>query len=169
VEIRPARAEDAASLACVHVATWQAAYTHVFGTERLAGIEAERRVQAWERSLREPAAHDAVFVAVEQDAGIVGFASVGSCRDGPHVPGGELYALYVLPEEWGTGIGTALHAAGLDALRSAGYEEAILWVLEDNPRARRFYEREGWRADGGRRTSEYLGVETTEVRYRTVL
>ena len=86
MEIRPARVEDAAPLARVHVATWQAAYEHVFGAERLAAVEAERRVQAWERSLREPAADDAVFVAEVEDAGLVGFASVGSCRDGPDTP-----------------------------------------------------------------------------------
>jgi len=169
VEIRRARVEDAAPLARVHVATWQAAYEHVFGAERLAAVGAERRVQVWERSLREPAAHDAVFVAEVEDAGLVGFASVGSCRDGPDTPGGELYALYVLPEAWGSGAGSALLAAGMTALRGAGYDEAILWVLEDNPRARRFYEREGWRPDGGRRTGEHLGVRTVEVRYRIAL
>jgi len=52
------------------------------------------------------------------------------------------------------------------ALRESGYREVILWVLEDNPRARRFYEREGWALDGGRKEDEFLGVQVTEVRYR---
>jgi hypothetical protein len=39
-------------------------------------------------------------------------------------------------------------------------------VLEDNPRARRFYEREGWEHDGGRKDDELLGVTVSEVRYR---
>ena len=169
MKIRPARVEDAAPLARIHVATWRAAYAHVFGAERLAAIEAERRVQAWERSLRDPAPHETVLVAEDTAGGLIGFASVGSCRDGPEAPGGELYALYVLPEAWGSGAGTALLAAGIDSLRAAGYDNAILWVLEDNPRARRFYEREGWLPDGGRRTSEHLGVETVEVRYTIVL
>ena len=42
-------------------------------------------------------------------------------------------------------------------------------MLEDNPRARRFYEREGWVLDGERKGDEFLGVAVTEVRYRRLL
>ena len=60
-------------------------------------------------------------------------------------------------------------AAAIAALRARSFVTASLWVLEDNPRARRFYEREGWRLDGGRRKEEFLGVEISEVRYRVTL
>ena len=46
------------------------------------------------------------------------------------------------------------------------YDEATLWVLEDNPRARRFYELAGWRPDGARKADEWFEVSATEVRYR---
>jgi hypothetical protein len=55
-----------------------------------------------------------------------------------------------------------------DALCEAGYDEAIL-MLEDNPRARRFYEREGWTLDGARKEDEFLGLTVAEVRYRIQL
>jgi hypothetical protein len=51
-------------------------------------------------------------------------------------------------------------------LRGEGFREAILWVLEDNPRTRRFYERAGWQADGGSQEEEWLGTTVREVRYR---
>jgi hypothetical protein len=57
----------------------------------------------------------------------------------------------------------------LTALRGRGYLEAILWVLDDNPRARRFYEREGWALDGERKVEPHLGVDVAEVRYRISL
>jgi RimJ/RimL family protein N-acetyltransferase len=60
-------------------------------------------------------------------------------------------------------------AAALGALRASGFATASLWVLEDNPRARRFYEREGWRHDGAKREEEFLGVPISEVRYRIEL
>jgi GNAT superfamily N-acetyltransferase len=69
-----------------------------------------------------------------------------------------------VPEAWSSGAGAALMASALEALRS--YSSATLWVLADNPRARRFYEREGWVLDGGRREEEILGVDVAEVRYR---
>lgn len=93
---------------------------------------------------------------------MVGFASCGEGRD--PVGEGELYAIYALPEAWGSGVGSALMTAALEALRANGFATASLWVLEDNPRARRFYEREGW-TRGGRREEEVLGIPITEVGY----
>ena len=161
--VRRAVVADAAAIAGVHTRTWQAAYEHVFGAERLAAIDVSRRVAGWERGL---AAGETVFVA-EDGGWIVGFASVGASRDLEGV--GELYAIYALPEAWGTGAAAALAQAGVAALRNAGFAEAVLWVLEDNPRARRFYEREGWILDGGRKEDEFLGVCVPEVRYRITL
>ena len=70
---------------------------------------------------------------------------------------------------WGDGSGPALLAASLDALRASGFATASLWVLEDNPRARRFYEREGWAVDGGQRQEDVLGVTINEVGYLIAL
>ena len=67
----------------------------------------------------------------------------------------EVIALFVVPEEWGQGIGTTLHDAALIPLAESGRESAQLWVLEENRVARRFYERLGWRPDGRRRKSPY--------------
>lgn len=159
--VRPARREDAAAIADVHVRTWQVAYEHIFGAERLAGIGEGRRAR-WEEILANPHPGRPTFVS-EEDERVTGFVSTGDSRDEPGK--GELYAIYVLPEAWGSGAGPALMERALEALRS--YPSATLWVLEDNPRARRFYEREGWILDGGRRDEEFLGMTVTEVRYRT--
>ena len=164
--VRRARPEDAAAIAAVHVRTWQAAYEHVFGAERLAGLDPERRRLGWERALTERADEEDVFVA-EADGEVVAFASTGPARDEPGE--GELYAIYALPQAWGGGAATELMRSSLEALRGRGFGGAILWVLEDNPRPRRFYEREGWRADGHEREGEHLGVRTVEIRYRISL
>ena len=50
-------------------------------------------------------------------------------------------------------------------VRDRGHLEAILWVLDDNPRARRFYELAGWAADGTAREIELFGFHLPEVRY----
>lgn len=143
---------------------WQAAYEHVFGAERLAGIDVARRQVGWERALANPERDAFVF---EDDGAVVAFAGSFPSRD-PDAAG-ELGEIYALPEAWGKGIGHALMDACLTALRERGHADAILWVLEDNPRARAFYEREGWALDGGAKTDVFLGVEVREVRYRIVL
>src|SRR5512136_2249427 len=100
MHVRRARPEDAAEIAAVHVRTWQAAYEHVFGAERLAGLDPERRRLGWERALSERFEEEDVFVA-ERDGTVVAFASVGPAGDAPGE--GELYAIYALPEAWGSG------------------------------------------------------------------
>ena len=170
MKVRLARPEDAAGIAAVHVRTWQAAYEHVFGAERLAGLDPERRRLGWERALSERSEHEEDVFVAEQDEQVVAFASTGPAGDEPGVA--ELYAIYALPEAWGSGAGPALMREALAALRGRGFAEAILWVLEDNPRARRFYEREGWRLDDGesaRKVEPHLGVDVVQVRYRISL
>lgn len=79
---------------------------------------------------------------------------------------GELRGLYVVPEEWGTGVAGALLDAGVNDMRELGASSAILWVVEQNARARRFYERVGWAADGETKASMF---DIVEVRYRRSL
>jgi ribosomal protein S18 acetylase RimI-like enzyme len=101
---------------------------------------------------------------------IVGFASLGPRDfDGEEERVGELYAIYVLPDIQGRGAGRALMAEAVSRLRYDGFREAVLWVFEDNPRTRRFYERGGWGTDGGRKDETWLGTTSPAVRYRLVL
>jgi len=162
MNVRRARREDARAIAQVHAETWQQAYEHVFGTERLATVSVDARAEQWERILS--AGQTDVFVAEDDDDGIVGFVSTGDSRDADAEV--ELYAIYVLPRAWGTEAGTALMRAAVAAMSARATGDAVLWVLEDNPRARRFYEREGWALDGERKEDEYLGLRVAEVRYR---
>jgi GNAT superfamily N-acetyltransferase len=160
VEIRRASVSDAADIAAVHVRTWQAAYGHLFDEDRLAGMDVERRAERWRHWLAEG---QEVFVAVD-DERVVAFVWVGPSRE--PCADAELYAIYALPEAWGTGAGSALMRAGVGAMRGAGHSDAVLWVLDDNPRARRFYEREGWQLDEASKDDDILGRRVTEVRYR---
>ena len=152
--------DDAAEIARVHTLTWQAAYDHVFGADRLASIDVARREAGWARVIADG---EAVYVAVEAGR-ILAFVSTGPARDQAGL--GELYTMYALPEAWGSGAGPALMSVAKRQLLADGWTEAILWVVEGNPRARRFYEREGWSADGGRKQEAFLGVDVVEVRYR---
>jgi ribosomal protein S18 acetylase RimI-like enzyme len=171
VEVRAGDPHDAESVARIHVETWQRAYAHVFpqaGLDRLAaGLDG--RIQFWRETI-ESDENVRVLVAC-QEARIIGFASGGPSRDEGADPTreGELYAIYVLPEAWGTGAGRALNTCLLALLRADGFEEAVLWVLDDNPRARRFYELASWRLDGGVKEDTFLDTPVREVRYRIAL
>ncbi|HXG77611.1 MAG TPA: GNAT family N-acetyltransferase [Gaiellaceae bacterium] len=165
--VRDAAQADAHAIAHVHTATWQEAYAHVFPAHRLAGLVEEHRAARWQESLASPQPRSHTLVA-ELAGEVVGFAHVGPSRD-PEANGdldAELYAIYVLPEAWGRGVGRALMAQVLRRLRAEGFREAVLWVLEDNPRTRRYYELAGWSFDGGTKEEPILDVVARQVRYR---
>ena len=72
----------------------------------------------------------------------------------------EIVAIHSLPESWGTGLG---HAMLKEALNQIGNHPVFLWAFKENKRARCFYEKHGFRWDGGERVSEFDGA--LEVRY----
>ena len=166
MSVRDARLEDAGAIATVHVRTWQHAYAHIFPAAALAGISLDARARHWKRILTDvpPRRHQLV---AEDEAGIRGFASGGPAEEDDEL--GELYAIYVLPEAWGAGNGRELMVESLERLRGEGFREAILWVLEDNPRTRRFYEQGGWRLDGEPVEQTHLETPVSVARYRIAL
>jgi GNAT superfamily N-acetyltransferase len=163
VTVRPAAVPDAAAMGRVHVRAWQAAYRGQMPDDYLDGLRPEDRAAHWEGTLRREDLQGAILVA-ERAGEVVGFAAVGPSRD--PVGAGELYAINLDPAHWGTGAGRALLEAAQAELARAGFDETVLWVLDGNARARRFYEIAGWVADGAERGSEVFGVTVHEVRYR---
>jgi GNAT superfamily N-acetyltransferase len=159
VTVRRARPADARPIAEVHVRTWQAAYRHAFSAELLDELSVDEREAGWRRRLEE----GYVMWVAETATTIAGFAAVGPSRS--ERDAGELYAIYVLPEAWGSGAARELMGSAREWFAQEGYATAMLWVLADNPRARRFYEREGWRAEGTRIDTVH-GTEVEEALYR---
>jgi diamine N-acetyltransferase len=139
--IRRAGPSDADTLYAIHRESAITAYVHIFPPDRYPFPDAEMRAH-WVASLDDD---ETDVVIAERDARPVGFAGVSP---------GWLKNLFVVPDEWGRGAGGALHdeAVRLLLAKDSG---ARLWVLEENERARRFYERRGWEFDGERRPSEF--------------
>jgi GNAT superfamily N-acetyltransferase len=138
----------------MHNACWREAYGPYADPERLAERldDTDRWVSAWARQLVEGPPR----VLAEAEGELVGFAVVGDNRD-PDTPAPtELYAIYARAAWWGTGLGQRLW----DAVRPEG--PCSLWVLEDNARARGFYARNGFVADGAREF--YADLGTWEIR-----
>ncbi|MGW4398905.1 N-acetyltransferase family protein [Amycolatopsis nivea] len=167
--IRPATPEDAAGIAAVHVGSWQAAYAGLLPDEFLSGLSVETREQFWASSLADTSRPHTVLAAGTGEE-ITGFAVFGPSRDDDAAPKtGELSSIYLLPSEWGRGTGRALHEECVRGL-SSQFETATLWVLSTNTRARKFYERAGWVADGKTKVETVSDGRVTleEVRYRLV-
>ncbi len=139
MQIRLATAIDARAIAEVHVASWRTTYAGLLPDEVLANLSVERRETYWRGELTLPDSPHFVYVAESGSGQIVGFASGGPERDGRPPYTGELYAIYLLAEHQGKGIGRALTRAVAEHLRSPGMTAMLVWVLKGNPAAR-FYE-----------------------------
>ncbi|MEM9704464.1 MAG: GNAT family N-acetyltransferase [Pseudomonadota bacterium] len=73
----------------------------------------------------------------------IGFVVLGADAKNPAI--GCVHHLYVREDRRGYGFGGVLDDYARDALRAAGYDEAMLNVTPINARAIRFYEAQGWR------------------------
>jgi GNAT superfamily N-acetyltransferase len=163
MQLRPAEPDDALAVARVHVRSWQAAYRNLLPDDYLDQLRAEDRADKYDFASTDRLKPQ-TMVAIEE-RWIHGFATTGPSRDSDLAHHGELYALYVDPEQWGRGIGVALVAAARARLLEDGFGNANLWVLAGNARAERFYKNDGWMADGNRRTDSVWGVTVNEIRY----
>lgn len=168
--VREASPRDAGSIADLHVRAWQTAYRGIVPDAILDGMSIDNRRETWTRTIGrsslEPRDDTRIWVA-EQDGVVRGFASTRPCRDVDTPPGsGEVASIYLAPEAWGRGLGTALLERATSDLLTRGFTPLVLWVIEANARGRRFYERQGWRADGARQPIDFDGVFVDEIRYR---
>jgi ribosomal protein S18 acetylase RimI-like enzyme len=141
--VRPATLNDAEQVARVHVASWQSAYRDILPPEFLSTLSVERRTEAWKRVLEQGTG--SVLVATGGAGAVLGFCQVGPNRAEPAEFSGEVYAIYLLDEERGRGVGRALFAQGMAWLRAQALPGVLVWVLALNGEARRFYERLGGR------------------------
>jgi len=167
LKLRRALPEDAAILARIHVDSWQGAYRGIVPDGTLKEFTYIKREKAFRESL---VANAEETYLVERDDAAIGILTIGVSRD-PDLDReltGEIWGIYLVPENWRRGFGTMLVIEAERALAARGYAEVVLWVLEANRAARTFYEAVGYVADGQVRTVE-LGKPLLAVRYKKAL
>lgn len=168
ITIRPAEPADAPAIASVQVLSWQQAYAGLMPDQYLGALQGalSRRETFWCESIAAERAQVRLACVSEQ---VIGFIAIGPCRDeGASAETGEVTAFYLLPQYWRAGAGRALWAAGLQSFAAQGFRQAMLWVLSENARARRFYDQTGWSPEPGRERSLLIGgARLWEIRYRS--
>lgn len=131
--------------AYVHWRGWHDAYPGLVSDaylEKLTLEKCEQMAFQWRDNL----------LVAKDGARVVGFAGYGEADPTT----GELFALYVLKEYWGTGIAQLLMQAALDRL--AAYPKVVLWMVKGNARAQRFYEKCGFRLTGEEKLTSSVGA-----------
>lgn len=154
--IRPAQLDDASGMERVHIDSWRITYKGIMPDTILNSLSYEEWTQRRRAGLSNPNRKAFDYVAVDPSGQIVGFVNGGTERSGDPVYKGELYAIYLLKEVQGQGLGRRLMLTLVERLVQAGYTNMLLWVLVENP-ARKFYEKMGGYLLRSR-SEEFLGT-----------
>lgn len=162
--IRLGTVADAEEVEAVHWAGLEGAYLG-----RVPGWPEEprvvpHRVARWTGWLADP---DIDTVVGESHGNLVGFSTLRPCTapdlDATHH--GEMPTLYVHPKYWRLGYGRRLCQETLRRAEARGFSSVVLWVVDVNERARRFYESLGFSFDGTSRPVEESRAPLTAHRY----
>ena len=139
IRVRKAVLQDADGIAHVQIDTWRSTYAGIVPHEHLANLSFERGRRNWERILLDM--KGTILVAEDHPSHVLGFVNCGPARDSKEFVG-EIYAIYVVQNMQGKGVGQVLFLSAADDLVARGFDSMLVWVLAENP-YRRFYEKLG--------------------------
>lgn len=178
MKLRDARPADAEAIAAVARASWHGAYDGLLGAETVdATVDRWYDPDSLRDAIRDAAVagsdqnDESAFLVAERDGAVVGFANAGATdqREGDREPSDAfLSRLYVHPDHWSAGVGTALTARVARRLRDAGYERVWLEVFAENERAREFYGALGFERVGSER-EQFGGTDVTTLHLETAV
>lgn len=151
-------ADDRLAVSGIYEASWKYVYRDILPRDYLESIPAGRwafRLDGGERT---------TLVMLEEGR-YIGTSSCCASRFPEFDGWGEIVSLYLLPEYMGRGFGKPLLEATVAALAGQGYRDVFLWVLEENRRARAFYEKMNFQLSGARRADVIGGKTVREAAY----
>ncbi len=160
MKIRRAKIEDVGRIAEIHVQSWQVAYRDIMLAELLNSLDLMKREEMWRSRLEK---NRKVFVVESVESEVIGFLSIGAPRDEDTPDSAELKAIYLDPRFYGTGVGTVFWQV---IEKSLSADCVYLWVLATNARGIAFYERNGFRSDGRKKSFNFGEQAFEEIRYR---
>lgn len=147
IQIKRCTFEDIPDIANVHVASWGEAYRGLLPQNFLDGLNVQAWQRTWERIFREESGKDSHVIIAYLDGDPVGFISFGPARDEMFVGMGEIYAIYLIKDVWGLGVGYCLFLEAQTALKGSGFRGSYLWMIETNKKALNSYIRWGGSVD----------------------
>lgn len=160
--------EDSYGIARVYVRSWQYAYRGLLPDAYLDTLKESDLAERFLKNMDHENSSKSVVMIVEDS--IVGVCSFGPARD-DDLPAftGEIISCYLLPEYIGLGLGSVLIGHALNELVTMGFSQCALWVLTDNRRAQKAYERLGFARDGTTKMLVIGGVTLEDTRYLRTL
>ncbi len=156
IEIRRAKASDAAAVADTHDEAWRGAYQGVIPGVELEKLVTRRGADWWDSAIRK-GSRIAILAFGDK---VAGYANYGRNRARSLYYDGEIYELYLRPEYQGLGFGRRLFSSARRDLAQSGLKSLVIWALSDNDPSVEFYKALGGKAVA--RSSERFGDKSLE-------
>lgn len=151
--------DDPMAVSRVYEESWKTAYRGILPDEYLDSIP----IGHW-MTARTAGPTDRTLLLLD-GADVIGVSTVCRSRFPDWPDWGEVVSLYLRPAYMDQGHGGPLLEAAVQALRQQGFDRVFLWVLEENARARHFYEKHGFACSGAAMETELGGKTVREVQY----
>lgn len=142
----------------IYESSWKYAYKDIIPQEYLDSIPTGR----WADSMGKAGMNNLILIEKEK---MIGTASFCRSRWEKYSDYGEIVSIYFLPDYIGKGYGRLLLNKCMEELKQYGFSKVLLWVLEDNHRARKFYEKNGFVYSGVFMDDKIGGKNVREVLY----
>ena len=150
--------DDLFEISNIYESSWKFAYKDIIPQDYLDSIPKGR----WANSITKKGMNNLVLI---ENGIVLGTASFCESRWEKYSNYGEMVSIYFLPDYIGKGYGNHLLNKCMEELKSFGYSKLLLWVLEDNSRARRFYEKNGFISSDEYIDDNIGGKDLREVMY----
>ena len=141
-ELRPVKCGDEKILAYIQTESWKKAFAGILSSEELERYTDIHKAEAMYARVLENPASRGVLLTVDRKPHCL--ALWGKSRENDMPDYAELICIHSLQENWGRGYGSVVMNHVLDQLQKEGYKKVMLWVFEENTRARKFYEKHGF-------------------------
>ena len=140
--IRKVEPGDAPVLAYIQTESWRAAFKDILGEEELIRCtNAERATRMYE-GLLEAKKGNGYLMEVEGKGHCIAWWD--ATREEDMDGFAELICIHSLQNNWSKGYGSKMMDRVLADMKEAGYTKVMLWVFEENERAKKFYEAKGF-------------------------
>lgn len=154
--------DDMSEISGIYEQSWKFAYKDIIPQTFLDSIPKGKWVNTFSKGGLES-------LVMTENGKPIGTASFCPSRWDKFKEYGEIVSIYFLPDHIGKGYGKALFERCITELKVKGFDKVLLWVLEDNTRARRFYKKNGFVCQNEFLEDNIGGKDLREVMYSAVI
>lgn len=143
IKIRKIKPGDEAIVSRIQIESWKSAFAGILSQKELErNTDFENVKSMYENVLKKDLAQGWILL-IDDEPHCIAFW--GKSREVDLSDYAELICIHSLQNRWSKGYGSMMLEKILDEMRMAGYKNAMLWVFKENNRARKFYEKHGFR------------------------